>query len=141
MVSAWWQWKNARILQRETNGQHVNGKVLWPFSLYLPTNTDALNTVRIIEVAVIAVSCAITFTISFEQWKLKTIYQFIVDVFTGNIWIITCWPRCPKHVLYFARLLHLGCVGYTNFKISIPLGIRYRRKVVIIIASRSVQIL
>ena len=103
---------------------------------------DALKMVRVIEVAIIeVVSSAITFTITFEPWKLKTIYQFIVDVCTGDILvIIICWPRSQKHLLYLARVLHLGCGGFTDFNISIPLGIRYRRRVVIIIASRSVQI-
>ena len=106
-------------------------------------DTVALKMVRLIEEAIIVVSSAITFTNTntIEPWKLKTIYQFIVDVCTGDIWvIIICWPRSPKHLLYLARVLHFGYVGYTNCNISIPLGIRYRRRVVIIIASRSVQI-
>ncbi len=110
------------------------------FVLALFTLRKAMNLVRVIEVATIALFSAIIITITLEPWELKTIYQFI----TGNNWVISR-PICQKRCLiYFARILHILCLCCTIYNISIiPLGMRYRsvgRVLSIVNASRSVQI-
>ena len=109
-------------------------------SHYLPTIelAGALNMVRVIEVAFGKLSSANTLTITSEPWNLKTIYQFIVEIFTGHIWVIISWPRCLSYLLYSTQVCHFGCIRFSNFNIAIPLGMRYiiRR---VVNASRSVQ--
>ena len=134
-------------MQEENNGEHVRylireWKVLWPLLHYLPTSA-ALNMVLVIEVAIGVLTFANTFTITLEPWNLKTIYQFIVDVFTGDIWVIVSRPRCQEHLLYFTQVHHIGCIRSTNLNISIPLEMRsrsVRRRLSIVNASRSAQI-
>ena len=74
-----------------------------------------MNVVRVIEVATIALSSAIIITISLEPWELKTIYHFIVDVYTGKDYVGHHFlAMMSKYPLYFERLLHDVRCGATR---------------------------
>ncbi len=80
-----------------------------------------LNMIRLIQVAILSWS-ADSFTHNWVPWKLKTICQCVVDVWTGNMSVIISWPRCQRHSLYLARVLHIRWLRSADFDISIRLG-------------------
>ena len=90
-----------------------------------------MNVVRVIEVATIALSSAIIITISLEPWELKTIYHFIVDVFTGKDYVGHHFlAMMSKYPLYFERLLHDVRCGAAHPE-NLPPNAEVRQKVLL----------
>ncbi len=90
-----------------------------------------MNMVRIIEVATIALSSAIIITISLEPWELKTIYHFIVDVFTGKDYVGHHFlAMMSKYTLYFEQLLHNVRCGAARPE-NLPPNAEVRQKVLL----------